>query len=350
MRWRRSKSRRRLRRAGATEASRPRGRGAADRLGRSGRGGERRARSPAPAAAVRRMRSSSTSPQALAVRLEGAPDTRLVETARQTSAPRRRGRGPSVRRLRQAERARPEIEGRRAADRAYGRRARPQRRGHRSAIANLPGAVTLGFAPYGAAIEERAAEARQAGHETALQAPMEGFSDWADDPRPHTLKTSASDADNLDSLRWLMSRFTGYVAVVNSSRRQVHRRATRDIAGCGGSRGTRPRISRRRLFAAQRRAGRRRDACHAVGARGRCHRRQRRRLRRSKRRWRGSSIARASEARRLASPPLRRRPSNGWPDGRTGSNRRVSRWSRSPPDVGAPSRIGAIQGLEPMSA
>jgi uncharacterized protein len=44
---------------------------------------------------------------------------------------------------------------------------------------------------------------------------MEDFSDSADDPGQHMLKMSASDADNLDSLRWLMSRFTGYVAVVN---------------------------------------------------------------------------------------------------------------------------------------
>ena len=87
--------------------------------------------------------------------------------------------------------------------------------GDEAAIAKLPGAVTLGFAPYGAAIEERAAEAREAGHETALQAPMEDFSDGTGDSGPHVLKTSASDADNIESLRWLMSRFIGYVAVAN---------------------------------------------------------------------------------------------------------------------------------------
>jgi polysaccharide deacetylase 2 family uncharacterized protein YibQ len=88
--------------------------------------------------------------------------------------------------------------------------------GTQSAIAKLPSAVTLGFAPFGAAIEERAAEARDAGHETALRAPMEDFSDSAGDLGSHTLRTSASDVENLDSLRWLMSRFTGYVAVLNS--------------------------------------------------------------------------------------------------------------------------------------
>jgi uncharacterized protein len=87
--------------------------------------------------------------------------------------------------------------------------------GTQSAIAKLPSAVTLGFEPFGVAIEERAAEAREAGHETALQAPMEDLSDSAADLEPHTLRTSASDVENLDSLRWLMSRFSGYVAVVN---------------------------------------------------------------------------------------------------------------------------------------
>ena len=87
--------------------------------------------------------------------------------------------------------------------------------GAEAAIAKLPGAVTLGFAPYGASIEERAAEAREAGHEIALQAPMEDFSNGTGDSGPHVLKTSASDAENIESLHWLMSRFTGYVAVAN---------------------------------------------------------------------------------------------------------------------------------------
>jgi polysaccharide deacetylase 2 family uncharacterized protein YibQ len=154
--------------------------------------------------------------RALAVRLEPAPDPRLVEKSRYGLLPRVGADG-----------ARP-----------FGVYARPiqldsqfrvgaprialmvggvglNAEGTRTAIADLPGPVTLGFAPYGAAIEERAAEAREAGHETVLQAPMEDFSDSADDPGQHMLKMSASHADNLDSLRWLMSRFTGYVAVVN---------------------------------------------------------------------------------------------------------------------------------------
>ncbi len=154
--------------------------------------------------------------RALAVRLDSAPDPRLIETSRRGPLPRIGADGA----------------------RAFEVYARPvlldpklkpgaprialmvgglglNAEGTEAAIAKLPGAVTLGFAPYGAGIEERATEAREAGHETALQAPMEDFSDGTGDPGPHTLKTSASGADNLDSLRWLMSRFTGYVAVVN---------------------------------------------------------------------------------------------------------------------------------------
>jgi uncharacterized protein len=154
--------------------------------------------------------------QALGVRLDAAPDPRLIETSRFGPLPRLGANG-----------ARPfEV---------YARpvlldpklNARAPRialmvgglglsdEGAEAAIAKLPSAVTLGFAPYGATIEERAAEAREAGHETALQAPMEDFSDGTRDSSPHVLKTSASDADNIESLHWLMSRFTGYVAVAN---------------------------------------------------------------------------------------------------------------------------------------
>ncbi len=83
------------------------------------------------------------------------------------------------------------------------------------AIANLPGAITLGFAPYGGDVGADAAKAREAGHETLLQAPMEPFDYASNNPGPHTLLTSASAAENMDSLHWLMSRFTGYAGVGN---------------------------------------------------------------------------------------------------------------------------------------
>ena len=59
--------------------------------------------------------------------------------------------------------------------------------GTANAIARLPGAVSLGFAPYGDDLEREAAAAREAGHEILLQAPMESFAYPADNPGPHTL-------------------------------------------------------------------------------------------------------------------------------------------------------------------
>jgi polysaccharide deacetylase 2 family uncharacterized protein YibQ len=84
-----------------------------------------------------------------------------------------------------------------------------------SAIASLPGAVTLGFAPYGADLARETARAREAGHEVVLQIPMEPFNFPRDNPFPHTLLAGAGKAANIDNLTWLMSRFTGYAGVAN---------------------------------------------------------------------------------------------------------------------------------------
>jgi uncharacterized protein len=84
-----------------------------------------------------------------------------------------------------------------------------------TAIASLPGAVTLGFAPYGADLARETARAREAGHEVVLQIPMEPFDFPRDNPGPHTLLAGAGKATNIDNLTWLMSRFTGYAGVAN---------------------------------------------------------------------------------------------------------------------------------------
>ncbi len=83
------------------------------------------------------------------------------------------------------------------------------------AIAALPGAVTLGFAPYGTGLARQTALAREAGHELVLQIPMEPFDFPHDDPGPHTLVTDPAKTGNNDNLAWLMSRFTGYAGVAN---------------------------------------------------------------------------------------------------------------------------------------
>lgn len=84
-----------------------------------------------------------------------------------------------------------------------------------AAIDNLPPAVTLVFSPYGADLQARVDQARQAGHEVMLLAPMEPDDYPRNDPGPHTLLVLAETAQNLDRLHWVMSRFTGYVGVMN---------------------------------------------------------------------------------------------------------------------------------------
>jgi polysaccharide deacetylase 2 family uncharacterized protein YibQ len=84
-----------------------------------------------------------------------------------------------------------------------------------AAIAGLPGAVTLGFAPYGADLARQTALAREAGHELVLEIPMEPFDFPRDNPGPHTLVADAGKDGNGGNLTWLMSRFTGYAGVAN---------------------------------------------------------------------------------------------------------------------------------------
>jgi polysaccharide deacetylase 2 family uncharacterized protein YibQ len=84
-----------------------------------------------------------------------------------------------------------------------------------SAITKLPGAVTLAFAPYGAELPGMAAKARQDGHEVMLQSPMEPFDYPDNDPGPQTLLADSTPEQNLDRLRWQMSRFPAYTGVIN---------------------------------------------------------------------------------------------------------------------------------------
>lgn len=82
------------------------------------------------------------------------------------------------------------------------------------AIAKLPGPVTLAFIPYGTD-GSMAARARATGHEVLLQVPMEPFDYPDNDPGPETLLTSLAPQQNTERLHWLMSRFQGYVGLIN---------------------------------------------------------------------------------------------------------------------------------------
>jgi hypothetical protein len=83
------------------------------------------------------------------------------------------------------------------------------------ATEKLPKPVTFAFPPYGPDVERLVTNARAAGHEVLLQAPMEPFEYPDNDPGPQTLLTSLAMDQNLDRLHWLMSRFQGYVGVSN---------------------------------------------------------------------------------------------------------------------------------------
>jgi polysaccharide deacetylase 2 family uncharacterized protein YibQ len=87
--------------------------------------------------------------------------------------------------------------------------------GTMEALSRIPGAVTFGFMPYGNDLENLVGRARAEGHEVLLQVPMEPFDYPDNDPGPQTLLSSLSAEQNVDRLHWLMSRFQGYVGIVN---------------------------------------------------------------------------------------------------------------------------------------
>lgn len=106
-------------------------------------------------------------------------------------------------------------------------------------MASLPPEVTLAVSPYGASPRDTARRVREAGHEVLLMVPMEPL-DWpANDPGPHSLAVDRPAAENLDRLHFVMSRFQGYVGLVNhmgsrfSASAEALAPLMRDLAGRG---------------------------------------------------------------------------------------------------------------------
>jgi polysaccharide deacetylase 2 family uncharacterized protein YibQ len=87
--------------------------------------------------------------------------------------------------------------------------------GTTAAIQELPGPVTLAFAPYGKGLAEEAGTARATGHELLLQVPLEPFDYPESDPGPDTLLTGQAPRDNLNKLFTVMGKFGGYVGLIN---------------------------------------------------------------------------------------------------------------------------------------
>jgi polysaccharide deacetylase 2 family uncharacterized protein YibQ len=88
--------------------------------------------------------------------------------------------------------------------------------GTMEAIQKLPAEVTLAFAPYGKGLERSVASARTSGHEVLLEVPLEPFDYPDNDPGPDTLLTGQAPRDNLNKLFRVMSRFGGYVGLLNN--------------------------------------------------------------------------------------------------------------------------------------
>src|SRR5690606_33055382 len=84
------------------------------------------------------------------------------------------------------------------------------------AIATLPEAISLGFAPYGSSLERTVGTARAEGHEVFLEVPLEPFDYPENDPGPDTLLTGQAPRDNIVRLNKVMASFSGYAGIVNN--------------------------------------------------------------------------------------------------------------------------------------
>lgn len=87
--------------------------------------------------------------------------------------------------------------------------------GTQAAIDKLPPEVTLAFATQGNSIGRWMQTARQRGHELLMQIPLEPFDYPTVNPGRATLTVEATPEENVDNLRWALSRTTNYTGVMN---------------------------------------------------------------------------------------------------------------------------------------
>lgn len=85
----------------------------------------------------------------------------------------------------------------------------------RQAIERLPPEITLSFVPYADNLQGWVDQARAAGHEVALDIPMEPVDYPNNDPGPQTLLAQGEPAENAKKLEWLLSRAQGFFGVTN---------------------------------------------------------------------------------------------------------------------------------------
>ena len=87
--------------------------------------------------------------------------------------------------------------------------------GTQEAIEKLQPEVTLAFAPQGNSIGRWMQAARRKGHEVIMQTPLEPFDYPNVNPGRNTLTVSATAEENIENLRWTLSRTTNYTGVMN---------------------------------------------------------------------------------------------------------------------------------------
>ncbi len=105
--------------------------------------------------------------------------------------------------------------------------------GSKSAIEQLPGQITLAFAPYGNSISRWMKKARKDGHELLMQVPMEPIGYPEINPGKRTLVSGSPVGTNLENLHWSMARMTNYVGIMNylGARMQSDQEAMAPILG-----------------------------------------------------------------------------------------------------------------------
>lgn len=86
-----------------------------------------------------------------------------------------------------------------------------------AAVNDLAGSVTLVFNPYSQRLDEWIQRSRAAGHEVFLSLPMEPLNYPRMDPGPHTLLVALDSRQNLERLKWVLSRVAGYVGTVSAA-------------------------------------------------------------------------------------------------------------------------------------
>ena len=82
-----------------------------------------------------------------------------------------------------------------------------------TAIARLPGEITLSFSPYAPGLDTWFQRAHDKGHEVMLDLPMEPVNFPVDDPGPQALLIRLPAEQNLARLNWVLERGRNYVGV-----------------------------------------------------------------------------------------------------------------------------------------